>query len=39
MKKIDKKKIVRLVQDILAIKKTGKLLGHTGPNGAKPNKR
>ena len=39
MKKIDKKKIKILVRDILAIKKTGKLLGHTGPHGAKPNKR
>ena len=39
MKNFDKKKIQRLVQDILVIKKTGKLMGHTGPNGAKPNKR
>ena len=39
MKKVDKKKIQRLVQDILAIKKTGKLLGHTGPHGAKPYKK
>tara|TARA_B100001013_G_C24434991_1_gene373342 strand:+ start:107 stop:226 length:120 start_codon:yes stop_codon:yes gene_type:complete len=39
MRNFDKRKIQRLVQDILAIKKTGKLMGHTGPNGAKPNKR
>ena len=34
-----KKKIMRLINDILTIKKTGKLAGHTGPHGAKPNKR
>ena len=34
-----KKKIMRLINDILTIKKTGKLAGHTGPRGAKPNKR
>jgi len=34
-----KKKIMRLINDILTIKKTGKLSGHTGPHGAKPNKR
>ena len=34
-----KKKIMRLVNDILTIKKTGKLAGHTGPHGAKPTTR
>ena len=34
-----KKKIMRLINDILTIKKTGKLSGHTGPHGANPNKR
>jgi len=34
-----KKKIMRLINDILTIKKTGKLAGHTGPHGAKPSKR
>ena len=30
---------MRLINDILTIKKTGKLSGHTGPHGAKPDKR
>ena len=30
---------MRLVNDILTIKKTGKLAGHTGPHGAKPTTR
>ena len=34
-----KKKIMRLINDILTIKKTGKLSGHTGPHGAKPTTR
>ena len=31
--------IDRLVYDITTIKKSGKLPGHTGPHGTKPNKR
>ena len=32
-------RIKQIVSDILAIKKSGKLSGHTGPHGANPNKR
>jgi hypothetical protein len=33
------KKIKRLIKDIMTIKKSGKLPGHTGPHGANPDKR
>jgi|TARA_R100000656_G_scaffold62232_1_gene47991 hypothetical protein len=33
------KKLKQLIRDIKAIKKSGKLSGHTGPHGANPNKR
>ena len=33
------KKLRQLIDDIKTIKKSGKLSGHTGPHGAKPNKR
>jgi hypothetical protein len=36
---INVKKIKRLINDLVTIKKSGKLPGHTGPRGAKPNKR
>ena len=36
---INVKKIKRLVKDIVTIRKSGKLPGHTGPHGAKPDKR
>ena len=36
---INVKKIKRLINDLVTIKKSGKLPGHTGPHGAKPNKR
>ena len=29
----------RLIKDIVTIKKTGKLPGHTGPHGSKPTER
>ena len=32
-------RLKQLINDILTIKRTGKLSGHTGPHGAKPNKR
>jgi len=32
-------RIRQLISDILTIKISGKLSGHTGPHGAKPNKR
>jgi hypothetical protein len=36
---INVKKIKRLIKDITIIKRSGKLPGHTGLRGAKPNKR
>ena len=36
---INIKKIKRLINDLVTIKKSGKLPGHTGPRGANPNKR
>jgi hypothetical protein len=36
---INIKKIKRLVKDIITIRKSGKLPGHTGPRGANPDKR
>ena len=36
---INIKKIKRLVKDIITIKRSGKLPGHTGPRGANPDKR
>ena len=36
---INVKKIKRLVKDIVTIRRSGKLPGHTGPHGAKPDKR
>ena len=33
------KKLKQLIQEIKAIKKSGKLSGHTGPHGANPNRR
>jgi len=33
------KKLKQLIQEIKAIKKSGKLSGHTGPHGAKPTER
>ena len=32
-------RIRQLINDLLTIKKSGHLSGHTGPHGAKPNKR
>ena len=36
---INVKKIKRLVKDIVTIRRSGKLPGHTGPRGANPDKR
>ena len=36
---INVKKIKRLVKDIVTIKRSGKLPGHTGPHGVTPDKR
>jgi len=36
---INIKKIKSLVKDIVTIKRSGKLPGHTGPRGANPDKR
>jgi len=36
---INVKKIKRLIKDIVTIKRSGKLPGHTGPRGANPDKR
>ena len=36
---INVKKIKRLINDLVTIKKSGKLPGHTGPHGATPDKR
>ena len=36
---INVKRIKRLVKDIVTIKRSGKLPGHTGPRGANPDKR
>jgi len=36
---INVKRIKRLVKDIVTIRRSGKLPGHTGPHGAKPDKR
>jgi hypothetical protein len=36
---INIKKIKRLVKDIITIRKSGKLPGHTGPHGTTPDKR
>jgi hypothetical protein len=35
----DIKDTKRLIKDIATIRRSGKLPGHTGPHGAKPNKR
>jgi len=36
---MDTEAIKRLIKDIATIRRSGKLPGHTGPHGAKPNKR
>ena len=36
---INVKKIKRLINDLITIKKSGKLPGHTGPHGVTPDKR